>query len=94
MSFQSVRFDAGTNDKVENMPADGYYLVNDHITLSAPTREGYTFLGWSAAQDTPVITANPRPTARRCIRQTMSGLSSATYLHRRAGSSTCRPSTL
>ena len=78
MSFQSVTFDAGTNDKVENMPADGYYLVNDRITLSAPTREGYTFLGWSAAQDTPVITANPRPTARRCIRQTMSGLSSAT----------------
>ena len=59
MSFQSVTFDAGTNDKVENMPADGYYLVNDRITLSAPTREGYTFLGWSAAQDTPVITANP-----------------------------------
>ena len=59
MSFQSVTFDAGTNDKVENMPADGYYLVNDHITLGEPTREGYTFLGWSAAQDTPVITANP-----------------------------------
>ncbi len=59
MSFQSVTFDAGTNDKVENMPADGYYLVNDHITLGEPTREGYTFLGWSAAQATPVITANP-----------------------------------
>ena len=59
MSFQSVTIDAGTHDTVENMPADGYYLVNDHITLGEPTREGYIFLGWSAAQDTPVITANP-----------------------------------
>ena len=59
MSFQSVTFDTEAEDEVENMPEDGYYLVNDRITLGEPTREGYTFLGWSAAQDTPVITANP-----------------------------------
>lgn len=91
MSFQSVTFDAGTNDKVENMPADGYYLVNDHITLGEPTREGYIFLGWSAAQDTPVITANPETDGERCIRQAMSGLSSATLPSPPSGSLTCRP---
>lgn len=78
MSFQSVTFDTEAEDEVENMPEDGYYLVNDRITLGEPTREGYTSSAGALRRIRLSSPRTPRPTARRCIRQTMSGLSSAT----------------
>ena len=63
MSFQSVTFDAGTEDEVNNMPADGYYICGETIDLPTPTRPGYTFAGWDP-EVAETVTGNATYTAK------------------------------
>ena len=52
LSFCDVQFKPN-GDNVKNMPADVYHLQYTDIALTTPTREGYTFKGWSVQEDKP-----------------------------------------
>ena len=52
LSFCDVQFKPN-GDNVRNMPADVYHLQYTDIALTTPTREGYTFKGWSVQEDGP-----------------------------------------
>ena len=54
LSFCDVQFKPN-GDNVKNMPADVYHLQYTDIALTEPSREGYTFKGWSVQEDKPTV---------------------------------------
>ena len=54
LSFCDVQFKPN-GDNVKNMPADAYHLQYTDIALTEPSREGYTFKGWSVQEDKPTV---------------------------------------
>ena len=63
VGLYTVTYDANTTDVVSNMPGNQVYYLNENyrVSTNVPTRNGYTFLGWSS--DKYATAADPFYTA-------------------------------